>query len=176
MLACAHAQSSAQTSREAPNSQGERVSPPPFYIDFSAMPRTPGDVLTTTSDPSLFGSRDRLWEFRSGGAYELGKGFVVSADVIGRRGYRLPLYGSDLIGANRSHVDVANASVVDMSQLHTDWTAKLRIEKTLVQRKWEMRMVGELMAPVGQRDRTVVSPSTGFFSSRAIRLGIVLGF
>ena len=140
------------------------------------MPRTAGDVLTTTNDPSLFGNRDRLWEFRSGGAHELGKGIVLSADVIGRRGYRLPLYSSDAIGANRSQLDVANAALVDMSQVHTEWTAKLRIEKTFVRRKWEMRLVGELMAPVGQRDRTVVSPSTGFFNSRAIRIGIVLGF
>ena len=107
---------------------------------------------------------------------KLGKGIVLSADVIGRRGYRLPLYSSDAIGANRSQVDVANAALVDMSQVHTEWTAKLRIEKTFVRRKWEMRLVGELMAPVGQRDRTVVSPSTGFFNSHALRIGIVLGF
>jgi len=172
LLVCAHAQASAQQA-SAPTSG---VTPPPFYLDFAAFPQAASDVLTTTNDPNLFGNRDRLWEFRSGGARPLGKGIVVSADIVGRRGYRLPLYRSDLIGSNRSPVDVVNASVVDMSQPRVDWTVKLRIEKTFVQRKWEMRIVGELLAPVGRSDLTAVTRSAGFFDSRAVSIGIVLGF
>src|SRR6266850_7359395 len=143
VLACAPVQGSAQT-------------PPPFYLDVAAFPQAAADVLTTTNDPSVFGNRDRLWEFRSGGARDLGRGIVVSADVVGRRGYR---------------VDVVNASVVDMSQRRVDWTVKLRIEKTFVRSKWTMRLVGELMAPLGDSVRTVVSPSAGFFDSRAVSIG-----
>jgi hypothetical protein len=159
-----------------PNSKAERDSRPTLRIDFAAIPQSAHDVLDTTHDPTAFGTRDRLWEFRSGGAYGLGKGVVASAHVIGRRGYRLPLYVSDLLGANQSSVDIANTSIVDLSQFNVDWTAKMRIEKRLVQRKWDMRVVGELMAPLGRTDRTVVNPSTGILSSRAIRVGLVLGF
>ena len=159
-----------------PNSKAERDSRPTLRIDFAAIPQSAHDLLDTTHDPTAFGNRDRLWEFRSGGAYGLGKGIVASAHVIGRRGDRLPLYVSDLLGANQSSVDIANTAIVDMSQFNVDWTAKMRIEKRFVQRKWDMRVVGELMAPLGRTDRTVVNPSTGILSSRAIRVGLVLGF
>src|SRR5919109_671100 len=109
-------------------------SPPPFYLDFAALPQPTADVLTTTNDPSLFGDRDRLWEFRTGSARDLGKGLVFSADVVGRRGYRLPLYLSDPIGSKRTPIDVLNASEVDMSQRHVDWLGKLGPQEKFVPR------------------------------------------
>jgi hypothetical protein len=186
--ALAHGQGSPQTARpigdlvidskiaEPSDSKPKQDVRPALRLDFGTFPQQSADPLRTTYDPTAFGNRDRLWEFRGGSAYEVGKGVIASAQVIGRRGYRLPLYVSDMIGANQSSLDVGNTSLVDMSQLNVDWIAKVRIEKTFVRRTWDMRLVSEALVPLGRTDQTVLNPSTGVLSSRAIRFGIVLGF
>jgi hypothetical protein len=155
-----------------------QVDPPnKMRIDFGALIDGGVDGLTPNGDTTIrLTPRDRLWEFRASRSFEFGKGLVASAHLVGRRGYRLPLYLSEPVGADRSTFDLANFLTADMSQFEIDWVAKMRVEKVLVQRKWSMRLVGEALVPLNHSERTGAPQPTSLLNSRAIKVGLVLGF
>jgi hypothetical protein len=179
------AQTPAQPSRpgdgliiDARGASDARADPPSkMRIDFGLLTETTADDRRAKDPLLLFTPRDRLWEFRTGRSFELGKGLVGSAQLVGRRGYRLPLYLAEPVGADRSTFDLPNFAGADMSQFEIDWVAKVRIEKTLVQRRtWNMRLVGEVLAPLNHGDRAASPQPASLLNSRAIKLGLVLGF
>jgi hypothetical protein len=176
------AQTPAQTSRPGDglviDASDARTDPPSkMRIDFGLLTETTADDRRAKDPLLLFTPRDRLWEFRTGRSFELGKRLVGSAHLVGRRGYRLPLYLAEPLGADRSTFDLANFAGADMSQFETDWVAKVRVEKALVQRRtWNMRLIGDVLAPLNHADRAVSPQPASLLNSRAITLGLVLGF
>ena len=155
-----------------------RTESPPgrMRIDFDALINSL-DGLTPNGNTTLrFTPRDRLWEFRAGRSFEIGKGLAAGGQLVGRRGYRLPLYFAEPVGADRSTFDLADFALADLSQFEIDWVAKVRVEKVLVQRKWSLRLVGEAIVPLNHAEHTGAPQPTSLLNSRAIKAGLVLGF
>ena len=143
---------------------------------------TSPDTLTTTgalkldrwtlqSDTS-WNTRDPHSQVSARATYSAPGGFRLSAGVIGRSRYVMPLAVAQALGSNGNVQNSGGAYFEPVGHAMV-WDTQIRVEKTLKKMGTkEIRAVGEVFTLFG----TPLSSRGSLLTSRAIRVGVVIAF
>ena len=125
----------------------------------------------------------KSWQLNAGATYQAPGGIRLSGTIVGRRGYRAPLYVTQPPGSISGGPQFGT-SLLDVSAHPTVWDTELRVEKILKSRgAVRISVVGEAFNLVNPGIFTSpTNPSSPAalvardLQSRALRLGLVFGF
>lgn len=133
-----------------------------------------GRFQTDTSLTS--GGFGSTWQATASARYRAPAGFVVSAGIVARRGYRLPLFMTTAAGGDEAIASMGQ-SIAATSRVPVLFDTRVRVQRHLITRGGlNVDFVAEglnlLNANVG-REHGDISPT---LTSRTFRAGLVFGF
>jgi hypothetical protein len=187
-------QAAAQTIRPGTvRVDGETAAPAPtFAPPRSVLELKPGSFETsgtltagpwTLTTKTAWDTRDPQRQIHARLAYETKGGLRLSAGVIGRQRYVMPLAVAQPLGSD-GVVREAGLSFFEPVERAMLWETQIRVEKALTDRgALHIRAVGELFNLFdvstlfdGDRAKAGKEPSTRLTTSKSARFGLVLGF
>jgi hypothetical protein len=136
----------------------------------SASPGTP------RSSPAVrLGNQSPQWIIRQGLAYESTAGSATVA-VVGHRGYKLPLYMSAPM--ETGGLTVPTSAFADPLRLEIQWELTAGVSKVLKRTAGgqTIGVSGEVFIPLNDVSRAAGSSVTSILQSKALRVGLSVGF
>jgi hypothetical protein len=150
-----------------------RFEVPGTFRLFGNLYATGQSQVDVTRSPIDFGP---AWRLKSGISYTTFGGVQLSASVIARRGYSLPIAMAQPLGSDLQIFDPRNSSS-EFGWRAIQWDTELRVRKTLTTSGlFDVTLVGEafnLFNLHSPDDNTARAPT---LTSPTVRAGAVLGF
>jgi hypothetical protein len=111
------------------------------------------------------------WQIKTGATFHAAGGFELSANLVGRRGSSTPLFMTEPVGTD------ASIPIGDPLRTDTLWDTELRVRKPLLTRKdIQLSLIGDLFNVVNVNPSPSTTPQSPTLTSRAFRIGLMLGF
>ena len=113
------------------------------------------------------------WRLKGGATYRTLGGIELSANMLGRRGYALPVFAVEPL-ANNGMAPEVGMPMLGTSPTPTIWESELRVQKTVKSRgAVDVTLIGSVFGLGGTR---TPSERATTLTSRTLRFGVVLGF
>jgi len=116
------------------------------------------------------------WDTRASVSYRAPGGIVLTAGVVGRRGYEVPLYIAEAPGTE-GMTFIANSPILDTTSRPVLWDTVFRIEQDLLTLdRVRVSLVGDALNLVDLNRNQDKKPISGTLTSRVVRGALRIKF